>query len=122
MVFLSKPIRGDHDFVVGGEPADDAHGDFGIKRMCHSPELVPARLPDSLEGRGFLGWLLREVGESLQQRDRDGQQLAALLFCVIKPAVELVCPVDDHISIMSSELYKVKFISAGKRRGGRFVG
>jgi hypothetical protein len=50
----------------------------------------------------------------LQQRDRDGQQSAALLFGVIEPAVELVCPVDDHISIMSSDLYKVKFISAGK--------
>jgi len=89
--------------------------------MCHSPQLVPARLPDSLEGRGFLGWLRREVGEGLQQRDRDGQQLAALLFGVIKLAVELVGPVDDHTSIMSSELYKVKFISAGKRRRGRFV-
>lgn len=110
--------QGDHDFVVGGEPADDADGNFGIKRMCDSPEFVPARLPDSLEGRGFFGWLLREVGEGLQQRDRDGQQSAGLLFGVIEPAVELVCPVDDHISIMSSGLYKVKFISAGK---GPFV-
>lgn len=71
-------------------------------------------MPDPLEGRGFFGWLLREVGKGLQQRDRDGQQSAAMLFGVIEPAVELVCPVDDHISIMSSDLYKVKFISAGK--------
>ena len=82
--------------------------------MCDPPELVPARLPDSLEGRGFLGWFLREVGEGLQQRGRDGQQPAALLFGVIELPVELVCPVDDHISIMSSGLYKVNFVFAGK--------
>jgi hypothetical protein len=66
---LVEADQGDHDFVVGGEPADDADGDFGIKRMGDSPEFVPARLPDSLESRGFFGWLLRELCEGLQQRD-----------------------------------------------------
>jgi hypothetical protein len=67
-LLLIEADQGDHDFAVGGEPADDAHGDFVIKRMCDSPEFVPARLPDSLEGRGLLGWLRREAGEGLQQR------------------------------------------------------
>jgi len=65
--------------VVGGEPADDADSDFGIKWMGDPPQLAPAGLPDSLEGRGLLGRLRREVGQGLQQRDRDGQEPAALL-------------------------------------------
>jgi hypothetical protein len=62
---------------------------------------MAAGLPDPLEGRGLflrLGW---KVAERLQQRDRDGQELAALLFRVGESAVELVCPVDDHSSSMS---------------------
>ena len=59
-------------------------------------------LPDSLEGGGLLIRLGREVVESLQQRDRDLQELAALLFGVGEPAVELVGPVDDHPLSMSS--------------------
>ena len=57
---LVEADQGDHDLVVGGEPANDADGNLGIKRMCDSPEFVPARLLDLLERRGFLGWLLRE--------------------------------------------------------------
>ena len=40
----------------------------------------------------------RQVGEGLQQRDGDGQEPAALLFGVVEPAAELVCPDDDHVS------------------------
>lgn len=62
---------------------------------------MTAGLPDSPEGRGLLIRLGREVVERLQQRDRDFQELAALLFGVGEPAVELVCPVDDHSPSMS---------------------
>src|SRR6266700_20864 len=44
----------------------------------------------------------REVVECLQERDRDLEELAAMLFGVGEPAVELVCPVDDHAPSMSS--------------------
>jgi hypothetical protein len=58
--------------------------------MGDPPQLVAAGLPDSLEGGGLLIRSGREVVERLQQRDRDGQELAALLLGVGEPAVELV--------------------------------
>jgi hypothetical protein len=63
---------------------------------------MTAGLPDSLEGGEFLVRLGREVVERLQERDLDLQELAALLFGVGEPAVELVCRVDDHAPGMSS--------------------
>jgi hypothetical protein len=66
------------------------------------PRVIASGLPDSLEGGGFLVWLGREVVERLQERDRDLRELADLLFGVGEPAVELVCPVDDHALSMSS--------------------
>jgi hypothetical protein len=65
------------------------------------PQLVPARLPDALEGRGLLLRLGRKVVEFLQQGYRDGQKPAALLFRMSQPAVELVRLVDDHLPSMS---------------------
>jgi len=59
---------------------------------------MPAGLPDSLECGRFLGGLGRKVVELLQQRDRDGQQAPALLFGMGEPAVELLSPVDDHLT------------------------
>src|ERR1035441_8349552 len=56
---LVEADQGDHNFVVGGEPADNADGDVGIKWMGNPPELVPAGLADSLEGRGLFGRLSR---------------------------------------------------------------
>ena len=88
--------------VVGGEPADDPDGDVGVVRVGDPPQLMAAGLPDSLEGGGLLIRLGREVVERLQERDRDFQELAALLFGVGEPAVELVCPVDDDALSMSS--------------------
>ena len=70
--------------------------------MGDPPQLVAAGLPDSLEGGGLLIRLGREVVQRLQQRDRDLQELATLLFGVGEPAVELVCLVDDHMTSMSS--------------------
>jgi hypothetical protein len=72
--------------------------------MGDPPEFVSAGLADSLEGRGLFYRLRRQVGEGLQQRDGDGQEPAALLFGVVEPAVELVCPVDDHVSKYELEL------------------
>jgi hypothetical protein len=51
---------------------------------------------------GLLVRLGREVVERLQERDRDLQELADLLFGVGEPAVELVCLVDDYAPSMSS--------------------
>ena len=48
--FLVEADQGDHDLVVGGEPADDPDGDFGVEGVGDSPELVPAGLPDAFEG------------------------------------------------------------------------
>jgi len=62
---------------------------------------VAASLSHPLEGRGLFLWLGRKVVERLQERDRDGQELAALLFRMAELAVELVCPIDDHSSSMS---------------------
>ena len=70
--------------------------------MGSPPQLMAAGPPDSLEGGGLLVRLGREVVERLQERDRDPQELADLLFGVGEPAVELVCPVDDHTISMSS--------------------
>jgi hypothetical protein len=44
------------------------------------PQLVPACLPDWLEGRGLLLRLGRKVVERLKQGDRDGEEPPALLF------------------------------------------
>jgi hypothetical protein len=69
--------------VVGGEPADDPDGDVGIVGVGNPPQLMAAGLPDPLEGRGFLVRLGREVVQRLQQCDRDGQELAALLSALV---------------------------------------
>jgi hypothetical protein len=99
---LVEPDQREHYLVVGGEPADDPDGDVGVVRVGDPPQLMAAGLPDSLEGGGLLIRLGREVVERLQERDRDFQELAALLFGVGEPAVELVCPVDDDALSMSS--------------------
>ena len=70
--------------------------------MGDPPQLMAAGLPDSLEGGRLLIRLGREVVECFQERDRDFEELAALLFGVGEPAVELVRPVDDHSPSMSS--------------------
>ena len=70
--------------------------------MGDPTQLMTAGLPDSLEGGGFFIRLGREVVERLQERDCDFQELAALLFGAGESAVELVCPVDDHSTSMSS--------------------
>jgi hypothetical protein len=44
---------------------------------------MAAGLPGSLEGGGFLIRLGREVVERLQERDRDFQELAALLSALV---------------------------------------
>jgi hypothetical protein len=59
--FLVEPDQSEHDLVVGGEPADDPDGDVGVVRMGDPPQLMTAGLPDSLEGRGLLIRLGREV-------------------------------------------------------------
>jgi hypothetical protein len=60
---LVEPDQGDHDLLIAGEPADDPDSDGRIERVGNPPQLVSARLPDMLEGRGLLGWLGREVVE-----------------------------------------------------------
>src|SRR6202050_1490591 len=100
--FLSNPARAITISVSLREPADDPDGHGRVKRVGSPPQLVPPRLPDSLERRGFLFWFRRKVAEFLQQRDRDSQEPAALLLGMSEPAVELACPVDDHVPSMSS--------------------
>jgi len=68
---LVEPDEREHDLVVGGEPADDPDGDVGVVGVSDPPQLMAAGLPDSLEGRGLLIRLGREVVKCLQQRDRD---------------------------------------------------
>ena len=81
--FLVEPDQREHYLVVDGEPADNPNGDVGVVGVGDPPQLMAAGLPDSLEGGGFLIRLGREVVERLQQRDRDLQELAALLFGVV---------------------------------------
>ena len=59
--FLVEPDQCEHYLVVGGEPADDPDGDVGVVGMGDPPQLMAAGLPDSLEERGLLIWLGREV-------------------------------------------------------------
>jgi hypothetical protein len=106
--FLVEADQDDHDLVVGWEPADEPDGDVGIVWMRDPPQLVPPGLPDSLEGRGLLGRLRGQVGERLQQRDRDGQEPAALLFGMIEPRVELVRPVDDYTTKYNLQLISLQ--------------
>jgi hypothetical protein len=61
--FLVEPDQREHDLVVGGEPADDPDGDVGVVGVGDPPQLMTAGLPDSLEGRGLLIRLGREVVE-----------------------------------------------------------
>ena len=86
-------------------------GDRRIERMSDPPQLVPACLPDSPEGRGLIRRPGGQLVEFLQQRDRDREKAPALLLGMTEPAVELVRPVDDHPTSMSPRLYNVKFIS-----------
>src|SRR6266700_964286 len=86
---LVEPDQREHDLVVGGEPADYRDSDVGVVGVGDAPQLIAGGLPDSLEGGGFLIRLGREVVECLQERDRDLEELAALLFGVGEPAVEL---------------------------------
>jgi hypothetical protein len=93
---LVEPDQGDHDLLVAGEPADDPDGDGRIERVGDPPQLMSARLPNALEGRGLLSRLGLEIVEFLQERGRDREESPALLLSVSEPAVELAGPVDDH--------------------------
>src|SRR5260370_34216213 len=42
--FLVEADQGDHDLVVGGEPADDADGDLRVELMVCPPEFVVSEL------------------------------------------------------------------------------
>jgi hypothetical protein len=106
---LVEPDLGDDGLFLAGEPADDPDGDRRIERMGDAPQFVPA--PDSFEGRGLLFRLSWKVVEFLQQRDRDGEKAPALLLGMSELAVEVVRPVDDHLSSMNPWLYNVKVIS-----------
>jgi hypothetical protein len=74
---LVESDQREHHMIVGGEPADDPDGDVGVVAVGDPPQLVAAGLPDALEGRGLLLRPGGEVVQRLQQRDRDGQELAA---------------------------------------------
>src|ERR1700683_3175110 len=51
--FLVEPDQGDHDLRITGEPADDPDGHRRIDWMGYPPQLVSARLADSLERGGL---------------------------------------------------------------------
>jgi hypothetical protein len=73
--FLVEPDQREHDLVVGWEPADDPDGDVGVVRMGDPPQLMAAGLPDSLEGRGLLIRLGREVVECFRSATATSRSL-----------------------------------------------
>jgi hypothetical protein len=104
---LVEPDQREHDLVVAGNQqmirtATATATATSGSRGGQPPRLMASGLPDSLGGGGFLVRLGREVVERLQERDRDLQELADLLFGVGEPRVELVCAVDDRAPGMSS--------------------
>src|ERR1700677_2867959 len=107
MAFLSNPTSASTIWSLAGNQqmirtaTATATATSGA-RGGQPPRLMASGLPDSLGGGGFLVRLGREVVERLQERDRDLQELADLLFGVGEPGVELVCAVDDRAPGMSS--------------------
>src|SRR5215471_5761660 len=112
---LVEAYEGDYDALLGGEPTDNPDGKVRVEGVGNSPKFVSAGLPDSLEGGGLLGRLGWQIGESLQEGDRGGQESAALLLDVRKPAIELLWPVDDHHLIINRKLYNVNVVATPGR-------
>jgi hypothetical protein len=71
---------------------------------------MAAGLLDPLEGGGLLRRLSWQIGESLQKRDRRRQEPTALLLDMRKSAIEILWPVNDHGSTITSKLYNVNVV------------